>query len=67
MSLTGLVYEEPSRSHSPFKGVAGKQTFFERPENEKEGSQDDMSLKDQRNYSNFEFSEETYVPVAVAK
>lgn len=67
MSLPGLVYEEPSRSHSPFKGVAGKQTFFERPDNEKEYSQDDMSLKDQRHYANFEFGEEAYVPVAVAK
>jgi DNA repair exonuclease SbcCD ATPase subunit len=47
--------------------VAGKQTFFERPDNEKEFSQDDMSLKDDRNYKNFQFGEEPYVPVAVAK
>lgn len=66
MLLEGVV-EEPSRSHSPFKGVAGKQTFLEKPYNEKDYSQDDMSLKDERNYQNFQFSEEPYVPVAVAK
>lgn len=67
MLLSGVEGEDISKSHSPFRGVAGKQTFFERPDNEKEYSQDDMSLKDQRNYKNFEFSEEPYVPVAVAK
>jgi len=66
MLLSGIV-EHPSRSHSPFKGVAGKQTFLEKPYNEKEYSQDDMSLKDERDYRNFKFSEEPYVPVAVAK
>lgn len=66
MLLSGVV-DEPSRSHSPFKGVAGKQTFFERADNEKEYSQDDMSLKDERDYTNFQFGEEPYVPVAVAK
>lgn len=67
MLLSAAADEGHSRSHSPFKGVAGKQTFFERPDNEKDYSQDDMSLKDQRNYSNFQFGEEQYVPVAVAK
>jgi chromosome segregation ATPase len=66
MLLSG-VEDDPSKSHSPFRGVAGKQTFFERPDNEKEFSQDDMSLKDQRDYNNFQFGEEPYVPVAVAK
>mmetsp|Transcript_1444 Transcript_1444/g.1665 ORF Transcript_1444/g.1665 Transcript_1444/m.1665 type:complete len:130 (+) Transcript_1444:27-416(+) len=56
-----------SKSYSPFRGVAGKQTFFERPDNEKEYSQDDMSMKDGRDYKNFQFGEEPYVPVAVAK
>ena len=67
MSLLEEDNDNVPRSHSPFKGVAGKQTFFERADNEKEYSQDDMSLKDQRNYENFKFEEESYVPVAVAQ
>lgn len=67
MLLPDDVEDDNPRSHSPFKGVAGKQTFFERADNEKEYSQDDMSLKDQRNYENFKFHEEPYVPVAVAQ
>ena len=67
MLLSNDVESSKSKSHSPFRGVAGKQTFFERPDNEKEYSQDDMSLKDERNYKNFQFGEEPYVPVAVAK
>lgn len=67
MLLAGDLDDDQARSHSPFKGVAGKQTFFEQPDNEKEYSQDDMSLKNQRNYDNFHFDEEPYVPVAVAQ
>lgn len=67
MLLAGDLDDDLARSHSPFKGVAGKQTFFEQPDNEKEYSQDDMSLKNQRNYENFQFDEEPYVPVAVAQ
>lgn len=67
MLLAGDLDDDQARSHSPFKGVAGKQTFFEQPDNEKEYSQDDMSLKNKRNYDNFQFDEEPYVPVAVAQ
>lgn len=67
MSLLDVVQDDVPRSHSPFKGVAGKQTFFERADNEKEYSQDDMSLKDQRPYETLKFEEEPYVPVAVAQ
>jgi chromosome segregation ATPase len=67
MLLDAGIEDDMPRSHSPFKGVAGKQTFFEQPDNEKEYSQDDMSLKNQRNYENFQFDEEPYVPVAVAQ
>jgi chromosome segregation ATPase len=67
MLLDAGIEDDLPRSHSPFKGVAGKQTFFEQPDNEKEYSQDDMSLKNQRNYENFQFDEEPYVPVAVAQ
>lgn len=67
MLLSNDAESSKSKSHSPFRGVAGKQTFFEQPDNEKEYSQDDMSLKDERNYKNFQFGEEPYVPVAVAK
>lgn len=67
MLLSGIVEERDARSHSPFKGVAGKQTFFEKPENEKDQYRDDMSLKDDRSMRGFNFNEEPYVPVAVAK
>lgn len=66
MLLQGVV-EQPSRSHSPFKGVAGKQTFLEKPYNEKDYSQDDMSIKDERRRFPEDFDREPYVPVAIAK